>query len=83
MFGGVSVQNFKVLNSVACKIEILPQSPLKPVFRKLSAIVDNFIGGRRTLGPLHKIPHNQKYVQVKKRNIIPVVKDTITTFFIH
>jgi hypothetical protein len=45
------------------------------VFLKLSAIVDHLIGGRHTRG-------SPSY-QVNKKNIIPVVKVTITTFSIH
>jgi hypothetical protein len=42
---------------------------------------DHYIGDRHTRGDhLRKIRHTQKYMQVNRRNIIPVVKDTITTF---
>jgi hypothetical protein len=54
-----------------------------PVFLKLSAIVDHFIGGRPHADHLRNIPHTHKCVQVNRSNIKSVVLVTIATFFLH
>jgi hypothetical protein len=45
----------------------------KTVFLKLSAVADH----------LPEIPDTQRCMQVSRRNIMPVVKVSITTFFLY
>jgi hypothetical protein len=54
----------------------------RTMFLKFSAISDHFTGGRRTRGHRRKITQTQKYIQVNRRNITPVARVGITTFFI-
>jgi hypothetical protein len=58
---------------------------IKTVFLKPLAIADHFIGGRRKRCPptFRKISHTQKCMQKNNRHIIPVVKVTITIFYIN
>jgi hypothetical protein len=77
------LHNSHFVNWVSFSKDLFLHNISRTVFLKLQAVADHFIGGRRTRRQpiFSKISRTQKWKQVNRKNIIQVVKITVTTFF--